>query len=85
MGLGLLLGPLCSGEGVSGKHGQFSDASVHFDGSIQSRAARVPGNHRVTCSAEIPDVGGFVRYCRGFGDRSRLPEALGYLVQNPAI
>ena len=28
---------------------------------------------------------GFVRYGRGFGGRSRLPEALGYLVQNPAI
>ena len=56
MGLGLLLESLCSGEGVSGKHGLFSDASVHFDGPIQSRAARVPGNHRVTCSAEIPDV-----------------------------
>lgn len=56
MGLGLLLESLCSGEGVSGKHDQFSDASVHFDGPIQSRAARVPGNHCVTCSAEIPDV-----------------------------
>ena len=28
---------------------------------------------------------GFVRYGRGFWGRSRLPEALGYLVQNPAI
>ena len=28
---------------------------------------------------------GFVRYGRGFGGRPRLPEALGYLVQNPAI
>ena len=28
---------------------------------------------------------GFVRYGWGFGGRSRLPEALGYLVQNPAI
>ena len=29
--------------------------------------------------------GGLVRYGGGFGGRSRLSEALGYLVQNPAI
>ena len=30
-------------------------------------------------------LGRFIRYGRRFGGRSTLPEALGYLVQNPAI